>query len=144
MAGDVSVAAEPDPARAGPGEILDWPMDVTDDASVARAVAVAAALGSLTAVVNSAGVLRAAALLCAATAVRTLATASATGRNQPWSTIAIPATAGFTAGRGPRAGTCCGSFTARGCATQLDVEVVPRGYPFAFNFLLQFNEDAGD
>jgi 3-oxoacyl-[acyl-carrier protein] reductase len=46
VAGDVSVAAEPDPARAGPGEILDWPMDVTDDASVAWAVAAAAALGS--------------------------------------------------------------------------------------------------
>ena len=58
LAGDVSVAAEPDPARAGPGEILDWPMDVTDDASVAWAVAAAAALGSLTAVVNCAGVLR--------------------------------------------------------------------------------------
>jgi 3-oxoacyl-[acyl-carrier protein] reductase len=58
VAGDVSVAAEPDPARAGPGEILDWPMDVTDDASVAWAVAAAAALGSLTAVVNCAGVLR--------------------------------------------------------------------------------------
>jgi acetone carboxylase, gamma subunit len=41
--------------------------------------------------------------------------------------------------RGPRAAdpawTVLREFYCPGCATQLDVEVVPRGYPFVFNFV---------
>lgn len=41
--------------------------------------------------------------------------------------------------RGPRAAdpewNVLREFYCPGCATQLDVEVVPRGYPFVFNFL---------
>jgi len=41
--------------------------------------------------------------------------------------------------RGPRAASpdwhILREFYCPGCATQLDVEVVPRGYPFIFNFL---------
>lgn len=41
--------------------------------------------------------------------------------------------------RGPRAANpdwhVLREFYCPGCATQLDVEVVPRGYPFIFNFL---------
>jgi len=43
------------------------------------------------------------------------------------------------AARGPRAAgpawTVLREFYCPGCATQLDVEVVPRGYPFVFNFV---------
>jgi len=61
VAGDVSVAGVPgghDLARPAAGEIMDWPMDVTDDDSVARAVTAAAAGRALAAVVNCAGILR--------------------------------------------------------------------------------------
>jgi 3-oxoacyl-[acyl-carrier protein] reductase len=58
VAGDVAVTAEPGPGDlTGPG-IMDFPLDVTDEASVRRCVAAAAALGPLTGLVNCAGVVR--------------------------------------------------------------------------------------
>jgi acetone carboxylase gamma subunit len=45
--------------------------------------------------------------------------------------------------RGPRMAdpdwTVLREFYCPGCASQLDVEVVPRGYPFIFNFLPDFD-----
>ncbi len=47
--------------------------------------------------------------------------------------------------RGPRAAdpqwNILREFYCPGCATQLDVEVVPRGYPFVFNFLPDIDVD---
>src|SRR5262245_24662497 len=57
-AGDVDVTAWPQVDGVAGGTIVDFPMDVTEEASVGRYVAAAAALGSLTALVNCAGVLR--------------------------------------------------------------------------------------
>ncbi len=57
-AGDVDVAAGPGPGPAADGQIVDFPLDVTDEASVARYVTAATALGPVTALVNCAGVLR--------------------------------------------------------------------------------------
>jgi acetone carboxylase, gamma subunit len=46
--------------------------------------------------------------------------------------------------RGPRAASAdwnvLREFYCPGCAVQLDVEVVPRGYPFVFNFLPEESE----
>jgi NAD(P)-dependent dehydrogenase (short-subunit alcohol dehydrogenase family) len=53
-AGDVDVAAGP----AAGGQVVDFPLDVTDEASVAGYMTAAAALGPVTALVNCAGVLR--------------------------------------------------------------------------------------
>ena len=58
VAGDVDVTADPGPSYAGDGTIVDFPLDVTDEASVGRCVAAAAALGTLTGLVNCAGVVR--------------------------------------------------------------------------------------
>jgi len=58
VAGDVGVTAEPSHGEATAGSIVDFPLDVTDEASVLRCVAAAAALGPLIGVVNCAGVLR--------------------------------------------------------------------------------------
>lgn len=57
-AGDVHVAAGPGPGPVTDGQIVDFPLDVTDEASVARYVLAATALGPVTALVNCAGVLR--------------------------------------------------------------------------------------
>lgn len=49
--------------------------------------------------------------------------------------------------RGPRMAdpdwTILREFYCPGCASQLDVEVVPRGYPFVFNFVPDFAGDEG-
>jgi NAD(P)-dependent dehydrogenase (short-subunit alcohol dehydrogenase family) len=58
VAGDVDVTAEPGPGEAGEPTIVDFPLDVTDEASVGRCVAAAAALGPLRGLVNCAGVVR--------------------------------------------------------------------------------------
>jgi 3-oxoacyl-[acyl-carrier protein] reductase len=58
VAGDVGVTAEPGPGGVPDGSIVDFPLDVTDEASVTRCVAAAAALGTLTGLVNCAGVVR--------------------------------------------------------------------------------------
>lgn len=57
-AGDVDVTAWPHLDGVAAGSIVDFPLDVTEEASVGRCVAAAAALGSLTGLVNCAGVLR--------------------------------------------------------------------------------------
>ena len=57
-AGDVNVTAWPHLDGVAAGSIVDFPLDVTEEASVGRCVAAAAALGSLTGLVNCAGVLR--------------------------------------------------------------------------------------
>ena len=57
-AGDVDVTAWPHLDRVAGGSIVDFPLDVTEEVSVGRCVAAAAALGSLTGLVNCAGVLR--------------------------------------------------------------------------------------
>jgi 3-oxoacyl-[acyl-carrier protein] reductase len=61
LAGDVGVADPPaEIAPAGPGEVLDHPMDVRSDDSVQASVRAAAQMGTLTGIVNCAGVLRSA------------------------------------------------------------------------------------
>ena len=57
-AGDVDVTAWPHLDGVAGGSIVDFPLDVTEEVSVGRCVAAAAALGSLTGLVNCAGVLR--------------------------------------------------------------------------------------
>jgi len=57
-AGDVDVAAEPAAGQVAAGTVVDFPLDVTSAASVAGCLRAAAALGSLTGLVNCAGVLR--------------------------------------------------------------------------------------
>jgi 3-oxoacyl-[acyl-carrier protein] reductase len=57
-AGDVDVTSWPQVDGVAGGSIVDFPLDVTEEASVGRYVAAAAPLGSLTALVNCAGVLR--------------------------------------------------------------------------------------
>ena len=57
-AGDVDVTAWPHLDRVAGGSIVDFPLDVTEEVSVGRCVAAAAELGSLTGLVNCAGVLR--------------------------------------------------------------------------------------
>ena len=57
-AGDVDVTAWPQVDGVAGGSIVDFPLDVTEEASVARCVAAVAALGALTALVNCAGVVR--------------------------------------------------------------------------------------
>jgi len=58
VAGDVAVTAEPGPGDLTGAGIMDFPLDVSDEASVRRCVAAAAALGPLTGLVNCAGVVR--------------------------------------------------------------------------------------
>ncbi len=58
VAGDVDVTAGPDPGNVADGSIVDFPLDVTDEASVGQYVAAAAALGPLAGLVNCAGVVR--------------------------------------------------------------------------------------
>jgi 3-oxoacyl-[acyl-carrier protein] reductase len=59
VAGDREVAAEPGPGQAeAGGQVVEFPLDVTDEQSVARCLAAAAALGPVTGLVNCAGVLR--------------------------------------------------------------------------------------
>ena len=58
VAGDTDVTAEPGPGDLAGRSIVDFPLDVTDDASVERCVAAAAGLGPLTGLVNCAGVVR--------------------------------------------------------------------------------------
>jgi 3-oxoacyl-[acyl-carrier protein] reductase len=58
VAGDVGVTAEPGLVDLTEPGIVDFPLDVTDEASVGRCVAAAAALGPLTGLVNCAGVVR--------------------------------------------------------------------------------------
>lgn len=58
LAGDISVVTSEEPSPAGPGAILDYPMDVTAQESVDAAVAAASAMGRLRAVVNCAGIVR--------------------------------------------------------------------------------------
>jgi NAD(P)-dependent dehydrogenase (short-subunit alcohol dehydrogenase family) len=58
VAGDVAVTAEPGPGDMTGAGIMDFPLDVSDEASVSRCVAAAAALGPLTGLVNCAGVVR--------------------------------------------------------------------------------------
>jgi len=57
-AGDVDVAGQPGPDQVAAGQVVDFPLDVTDEASIARYVSAAAALGPITGLVNCAGVLR--------------------------------------------------------------------------------------
>jgi NAD(P)-dependent dehydrogenase (short-subunit alcohol dehydrogenase family) len=57
-AGDVDVTAWPHLDGVAGGSIVDFPLDVTEEVSVGRCVAAAAELGSLTGLVNCAGVLR--------------------------------------------------------------------------------------
>src|SRR5713101_4404212 len=57
-AGDVDVAGQPSPDQVAGGQVVGFPLDVTDAASVAGYVNAAAALGPVTGLVNCAGVLR--------------------------------------------------------------------------------------
>ena len=60
LSGDVAdVSAGNDPrGPVDPGAVVDYPMDVTSEESVATAVDVAAAMGTITGVVNCAGIVR--------------------------------------------------------------------------------------
>ncbi|HEV8419803.1 MAG TPA: SDR family oxidoreductase [Actinomycetota bacterium] len=58
LAGDISVTTAEEPSPAGPGAIVEYPMDVTSQGSVDAAVAAAGAMGRLRAVVNCAGIVR--------------------------------------------------------------------------------------
>jgi 3-oxoacyl-[acyl-carrier protein] reductase len=58
VAGDLNVTAAPPPGEVPAGTVVDVPLDVTDEASVAECVRTASKLGSLSALVNCAGVLR--------------------------------------------------------------------------------------
>jgi NAD(P)-dependent dehydrogenase (short-subunit alcohol dehydrogenase family) len=59
LAGDVGVSSPgPETSPAAPGEVVEHPMDVRSDESVEAAVRAASLMGTLTAIVNCAGVLR--------------------------------------------------------------------------------------
>jgi 3-oxoacyl-[acyl-carrier protein] reductase len=58
VAGDVDVTIEPGQDGLAGRSIVDFPLDVTDEESIGRCVAAAAALGPLTGLVNCAGVVR--------------------------------------------------------------------------------------
>jgi 3-oxoacyl-[acyl-carrier protein] reductase len=59
LAGDVGVSDPPAAVSpAAPGDVVDFPMDVRRDESVEAAVRAAAQMGTLTGIVNCAGVLR--------------------------------------------------------------------------------------